>query len=48
LHKEGKLVGFILVGDVREGGILHYKLGKSLSAGYWGKIRAVEEDEILA
>ncbi|NLI92451.1 MAG: NAD(P)/FAD-dependent oxidoreductase [Peptococcaceae bacterium] len=37
--EDGRLIGFILVGDVRQAGVLHYKLGQSLFSGYWGGFR---------
>jgi NAD(P)H-nitrite reductase large subunit len=47
-YQKGKLEGFILVGDVQQAGVLHHKLGQPLYTGYWGKVRVLEEDEILA
>lgn len=47
LVQKGKLAGFILVGDVRQAGIYHHKLGEPLWEGYWGQTPAWEADEIL-
>ncbi|MHB1652749.1 MAG: NAD(P)/FAD-dependent oxidoreductase [Desulfitobacteriaceae bacterium] len=47
LTRNGRLAGFLFVGDIRQAGVLYHKLGQPLGSGYWSRLD-LNELEMMA
>lgn len=47
LFRNGSLSGFLLIGDIRQSGILYHKLGHRFNSGYWGRVRPDDLENVV-
>jgi len=48
LLEDGRLTGLLFAGEVQEAGVLYHKLGQQLNQGYWGSLRLLDVEDMLA